>query len=286
MFNDHNPFWFASEKLLADLLRAEIHSVTELFARHPDLPEFFDLPEATAPQRVACFSLLAHCTLRDTIYDTFAGRYEQSPSLGDEEQDVLRRTRNLFASDAPAWVLGVNEMAELLPSRIFDALPEPLHRGGFIDDNSAEAEAIKAAASEIGSVQQIQALSRKVLDQQLQRLQRRWTADISAIGHSPRDQHPRAILVTSGEQKRRMNKRKGWEQKAKLYSAIQNALNRNPMPQGIEFCAELDKRHAPPLYDWVKASEWPEGLTWKEAWANRRLRKKIRRVRQEAMKRR
>jgi hypothetical protein len=81
-----------------------------------------------------------------------------------------------------------------------------------------------------------------------------------------------------------MNKREGWEQKLKLYSAIQNALNRNSSLSGIEFCGELDKRHAPPLYDWVKAGKWREGLTWKEAWGDRRLRKKIRRVRQEAMK--
>jgi hypothetical protein len=85
-------------------------------------------------------------------------------------------------------------------------------------------------------------------------------------------------------QRRGPNKRKGWEQKRKLYSAIQKALHANPELQGMEFCAELDKRHAPPLLDWMDNGEWREGMTWKEAWCKRDLRRKIRRVRQEAQK--
>jgi len=82
------------------------------------------------------------------------------------------------------------------------------------------------------------------------------------------------------------NKRQGWQQRLKLYSAIQKVLSANPELQGIEFCAELDRRHAPPLFDWISSGEWSErGMTWKEAWGNLALRKKIRRVRQEAMKR-
>ena len=79
-------------------------------------------------------------------------------------------------------------------------------------------------------------------------------------------------------------KRKGWKDKEKLYIAIQNILRSHPHLEGIAFCAELDKRHAPPLYDWAKSGEWREGLTWKEAWGNPTLKPKIRRVRQEAQK--
>lgn len=150
--------------------------MTQLFAKYPDLPEFFDVPDATVQQRAACFELLAHCALRDTIYETFAGLYEQSPSLGEEERDVLTRTRNLIAGDAPAWVLETFKMAGLLPSRIFAALPEPLHRGGFTASDGEEIEAIRSAASKLSNLQEIQALSRKVLDQQLQRLKGRWSA--------------------------------------------------------------------------------------------------------------
>ncbi|PYT28872.1 MAG: hypothetical protein DMG58_17560 [Acidobacteria bacterium] len=82
------------------------------------------------------------------------------------------------------------------------------------------------------------------------------------------------------------NKRKGWQQRIKLYEAIRKILVDNPSLQGIKFCAELDKRHAPPLFDWTKTGEWRKGFTWKEAWGQPSLKRKIRRVRQEAMRNR
>jgi hypothetical protein len=65
---------------------------------------------------------------------------------------------------------------------------------------------------------------------------------------------------------------------------IQKILSTKPSPEGMAFCAELDRRHARPLWDWMKSGEWRDGLTWKEAWNQPQLRRKIRRVRQEAMK--
>lgn len=91
---------------------------------------------------------------------------------------------------------------------------------------------------------------------------------------------------TTGREVRGPNKRKGWKQRIKLYSAIQKVLDHSPSLQGIEFCGELDKHHAPPLLDWTEGGDWREGLTWKEAWRDPGLRRKIRRVRQEAMKNR
>lgn len=87
-----------------------------------------------------------------------------------------------------------------------------------------------------------------------------------------------------GDQRRRTIKRKGWETRDKLYNVIRASLVANPGLEGMEFCAELDRRHAPPLFDWMKSGEWREGLTWKEAWRDEDLRRKIRRVRQEAHK--
>lgn len=89
--------------------------------------------------------------------------------------------------------------------------------------------------------------------------------------------------IVSGE-RRGPNKREGWQQRLKLYDAIRKVLSAKPDLQGKDFCAELDKRHAPPLYEWVRRKIWQEGLTWKEAWDKTELRDKIRRVRQEAMK--
>ena len=89
---------------------------------------------------------------------------------------------------------------------------------------------------------------------------------------------------TAHAQARRPNKRKGWEKRLKLYGVIRKILTANPTLQGIDFCADLDRRHAQPLHDWVASGEWRTGLTWKEAWREPELRRKIRRVRQEAQK--
>jgi hypothetical protein len=85
-------------------------------------------------------------------------------------------------------------------------------------------------------------------------------------------------------QARRPNKRKGWEQRLKLYGVMRKILSDDLGLQGMEFCAELDRRHAPPLLDWMTSGKWREGLTWKEAWSQPHLRNRIRRVRQEAQK--
>lgn len=100
--------------------------------------------------------------------------------------------------------------------------------------------------------------------------------EIAAAGANPAE--------TVNEQTRKPNKRRGWQQREKLYETIRKVLNGDASLQGMGLCAELDKRHARPLYDWTKRGEWREGLTWKEAWGNPSLRRKIRRVRQEAQK--
>jgi hypothetical protein len=92
--------------------------------------------------------------------------------LSRAESNTLRYTYNLVAADAPAWVLEMNEVVELLPYRIYEALPEPLQKGGFEANNSARVESAKA----LSSVEQIQALIAGVLDHQLRRLGRRWSA--------------------------------------------------------------------------------------------------------------
>jgi hypothetical protein len=193
-----NPFWFANEELLTDLLRDEIHLVTQLFARYPELREFFDRPDASVEQRAACFTVLAHRTLMDWIDETFLGRYQASPSLDDEEKDVLGRTQNLFADDAPSWVLEVNRVAELLPSRIYDALPEPLRRSGFHASDPAQAEVINSAAVKLSSIQEIQTLSRKVFDQQLQRLERRWATAKKQVAAPPQTERKKSKRQPKG----------------------------------------------------------------------------------------
>jgi hypothetical protein len=270
LLSSDNPFWFASEELLTDLLRDEIHLVTQLFARHPDLREFFDLPEASVEQRAACFAVLAHRTLMDEIYETFAGRYEQSPSLGDEENDVLRRTRDFFADDAPAWVLEVNEVAQRLPSRIYDSLPEPLRRGGFNASDPAQVEVISSAATKLSSLQEIQTLSRKVLDQQLQRLEVRWSAS------RPVTNLVREVIV----QGRESNKRKGRRTRDKLRTLRDKEIAEiDDIAETIgEFLKVMDERKVKPQPTW---SGWPG--SWSQAYKDPRLRALIHKDKSRAL---
>jgi len=207
--------------------------------------------------------LLAHRKIIETISDIFVGR-ELSPSLSKKGRKVLRRTQNLFADDAPGWVLEVNEVAGLLPSRIYDTLPEPLRRGGLNREDPEQVHAFESARKVLNDLGEVQALIGRVLEEQLHRLEDRWKAP-AVRGRGP-------------------NKRKGWEQKIKLYGVIQRVLAANPKLEGMAFCAELDKHHAKPLIDWEEKGLWREGLTWKEAWGDPALIGKIRRVRQEALK--
>jgi hypothetical protein len=267
-----SPFWFAKEDLLTDLLRDEIHLVTELFAKYPDLPEFFDLPEASVEQRAACFAVLAHCKLMGEIYETFTGRYEQSPSLGDEENDVLRRTQSLVAADAPAWVLEVDQVADLLPSRIYDSLPEPLRRGGFNASDPAQVEVISSAASKLSSVPEIQTLIKKVLDQQLQRLEGRWSAArlMANLG--------REIIVQRHGPTKRTGRRTRDKQRMFRDKLIADIDDVAPLPS--EFVKLMDESRVPPQPTW---SGWPG--SWSQAYKDPRLRKLIHQDKSRALAR-
>ena len=177
------PFWFASDELLTGLFRAEINEVARLFQKYPDVRMLLDSPEPTLSQRTACFKLLAHLKLVAIVEDTFLGHHEQPPSPSEEEKDVLRRTVNLVVSDSPPWALEVNGVVERLPSHIYGALPETLRKGGFgfDGDNPAQVEAVRSAAKTLSSVEQIQEFAQGVIDQQLGRLERRWSATIAQV---------------------------------------------------------------------------------------------------------
>ncbi len=179
------PFWFVSAELLADVLRAEI---VQLFGKYPDLPKLFDTPETTIPQRTVCFELLAHRKIVETVDETFLGRYQDSPALGDEDSNALRRTQNLVRSDGPAWVLEMNEVVEWLPVRIHSALPEPLRAEGYRNDPARD-EAVRSAANTLSTVEQIQALTARVFDEQLQRLRKRWSATLAQAAGPKRPKH-------------------------------------------------------------------------------------------------
>jgi hypothetical protein len=280
------PFWFVPSKLLANLMCAELDALNQIITEHPDFRKLLDTPEATMAQRKVCFALLANRKFFQMIDEQLVSRYDDSPSLDENQSNALKQTRNLVVADAPPWVLEMNQSVELLPNRILEALPELLQRQGFYTNDLAKDAAIRSAADALSDLEQIQTLSKEVLDRQFERLANRWSATNPVISGPPPVQinQPIHTTVVLNKERRDPNKRKGWQQRLKLYSTIQKVLSKKPSLTGAKFCAELDNRHALPLVDWETSGEWRNGLTWKEAWSNPTLRRRIRRVRQEAMK--
>jgi hypothetical protein len=260
--------WFASVELLTSLLKAQIEAVTQLFADNPDLRDIFDVPVATASQRRLCFDLLAHRKIMEDIYEMFASRYEQSPSLGETEKSALSRARNLVAADAPAWVLEMNRVIEHLPLRLLKALPEALHRQGFWSSDPQEAETIQRTANALGELQ-LQELIRSVLDQQLQRLEQRWSANQVQV-----------IVEPGGTPtKRRVSRRRDKQQMArdKLIAEIAEVAKSNI----VEFLKIMDDRKVQPQPTWLP--RWPG--SWSNAYKDDKLRELIHKDKSRAIKR-
>jgi hypothetical protein len=257
------PFWFVSEELLTSLWHAELNAIMGLFAKYPDLRKLFDAPEATVPQRTTCFDLLAHLKVIEIIDETFSGRYEESPAHSGEESNALTRSQNLVSPDAPAWVREINDVAELLPSRICHALPELLRDRVAAITDPVKGEAIRSAAGTLSTVERIQTLMQQVFDQQLQRLAARWTV-------AP----PTVMAKGSADvaEVRQRNKRK------RLRKRDMVRMNRDKLIAEIaevaetptEFLRLMDERKIKPSPTW---NGWPG--SWAQAYMNPRFRKLI-----------
>jgi len=181
---DPVPFWFARSELLADLWHAELRILIRSLADNPDLLKLFDVPDATLAQRSAGFVLLAHREVLSMIDETLVGRYEESPCLDDLESRAFYSTANLVPADAPAWVVEMHNVVTLLPDRILQALPQPLRKQAFDQNNPAQA----AALPSLSTVEQIQSLVAGVFEQQLRRLTGRWS--VASIPPGQNQQSP------------------------------------------------------------------------------------------------
>lgn len=187
-YGDSRPFWFADPELLTEVSHAEVAAIMQLFAKYPDLGKFFDAPEATIPQRTACFKVLAHCKVIETIEENFLGFYLDPPTLSEEESNAYKRALTLVRSDAPSWVVEMNEVAEWFPTCINTALPEPLREGRYTNDPVKD-EFICSSARTLSTVEQIQALTARVFNAQLQRLRERWSAAVGQPGGPKKPKH-------------------------------------------------------------------------------------------------
>jgi hypothetical protein len=257
MFAHDDPFWFVSSELLTRVFHAELDVVTQLLAKHPNLPNLFDAPETTVQERTVCFALLAHFMLFALADEKFTARYEESPSLNDVESNTLKRFHELVPADAPAWVLEMQQVIEQLPVHIYTSLPEPLRMGGYNPDNAEQMQAIESAKSTLSNVEQIQTLTQRVLDEQLQRLVRRWSAGIVQVQGTD--------VQVRGSERSEPKKRKGRRtrdrlrmRRDKLIAEIDDVAATNG-----EFLQLMDERKVRPQPTW---SGWPG--SWREAYTN------------------
>jgi hypothetical protein len=274
-FSPPRPFWFVSDELLTNILRAEIDAVTHLLAKCSDPRKSFDSADATVQQRTTCFMLLAHRELIDIVYETFSERWEQSPRLGDAESNALDQTRNLVPVDAPTWVLEMQEVVEHLPVHIHKALPEPLRKGcfGFNRDNVEEMEAIRSATEGLSSVAAIQALTERVLDQQLQRLQGRWSVVQIREKQIVEIRAPHILEPRKRKGRRRVDKQRMLRDR--LIAEIDDVAKSVP-----EFLRLMDERKIKPQPTW---NDWPG--SWVAAYRDRHLRELIHKDKSRALSR-
>lgn len=271
MFADDDPFWFASSELFNRVWHAEFNVLTQLMEKHPDFRHLLDAPEATVPERTACFALLAHRKLVEVIGEQFVARYDESASLDDVESNTLKRTHNLVAADAPSWVLEMHQVVERLPNHIFTSLPQPLHAGGYIHDNAEQMQAIESAEKTLSTVEQIQALTERVISQQLQRLEQRWAAARPVMNTG-------AIVV----QGRKPTKPKGHRTRDKQRIARDKLIAEidGVSPTIYEFLKLMDERNVQPQPTW---KGWPG--SWVRAYRDPRLRELIHKDKSRALAR-
>jgi hypothetical protein len=163
-------------------------------------------------------------------------------------------------------VLEVDQVAELLPSRLYDALPEPLRRGGF-NANKSEAEIIRAAANKLSNLREIEELSSKVLDEQLKRLESRWSTAIVQT-REPQIREPKKRKVRRPRDKQRISSDKMIEEIAAVCPTVN------------EFLKVMDERKVPHQPTW---SEWPG--SWVQAYKKPHLRELIQKDKSRALSR-
>ena len=266
------PFWFASTELLTKVFHAEICVVTQLLTKYPNFSDLLDAPDATVPERSACFTLLAHRKLIEIVDEMFVTRYDESPSLDDVESSTLDRTFNLVAADAPAWVQEMGQVVDGLPAHIRTRLPEPLRTEGFDHDNPERMQAIQSAAKNLESAEQIKVLTGRVLDQQLQRLEGRWGAS------RPGTNLVREIIVQGRGPTKRTSRRTHDKRRMKRDKLIAEIDELSPTIN--EFLKLMDERSVQPQPTW---SGWPG--TWSKAYLDRCLRKLIHQDKSRALAR-
>jgi hypothetical protein len=274
---DTNPFWFVSSEVLTGVYRAEINVIAQLFSNYPALRKFLDTPQATIQQRTTCFELLVHRRIIEVVDETIAALYEKPLTFNEDESRAVSKSANLVTSDAPAWVLEMNAVADWLPTRIHAALPEGLrdHVLCVIDPKKREA-AFRLAEETLGTLEQVQSLIARVFDEQLQRLSERWSVTtLQADSESELDQS-KGLSAEQRFVRRKPTRTRDRQRVARdqVICEIDDASQTM-----TEFIRSMDERKVRPQPTWT----WPG--SWARAYQDPRLRKLIHQDKSRAIQR-
>jgi hypothetical protein len=162
----------------------------------------------------------------------------------------------------------MNEVAGWLLARIQMALPEPLREIGWYRNDPARDEAVRSAADKLSTVEQIQELIAQVFEEQLQRLNERWSAAAPASTGQTRQ-------GTTKKRKARRVPDKQRIMRDRMIADIDSVARTI-----IEFLQIMDEREVLPQPTW---SGWPG--SWKEAYKIPRLRALIHKDKSRAIAR-
>jgi len=142
--------------------------------------------------------------------------------------------------------------------RINDALPKPLRKGRYDANDPAQAEAVKS----LSSVEHVQRFNRVVLDEQLRRLEGRWSADTVQLPDIlVQTQAPPSDTASAKPKKR---KPKSLRDKQRVIRDKEIAEIADVSKTPLEFLHLLDDRKVPPQPTWI--GEWPG--SWVKAYQN------------------
>jgi hypothetical protein len=251
------PFWFVDSEVLMDLIAAEIALTARLLTENPEVPNWFENSETDTRQRKICFTVAARRTILADVSETIAARYEVARPLNEDESETIRRINNLIASDAPAWASEMQRVIERMPTHLYAGLPESLRRAR-IDESIEQTQAIEA----LSTVEHIQTFIQGVIDQQAERLAKRWTKPVITI-EVPRPQKPKIRRARD-------------KQRATRYQVIAEIAGYSESQ--AEFLKSMDDRKVRPQPTWVG---WPD--SWSKAYKDKRLRKLIQQDKSRAL---
>ena len=130
---DIGPIWAVSDEFLGSLWLKHIRRLAQAIADHPELPQLFELPEATPEQRRLCFGLLAWREFLNLLAAEFFDRNDDPPSFQAEadahlelfsQSDRFTVCGGWVTTYSPDWAVRADRAARDLPFALMAEMPE------------------------------------------------------------------------------------------------------------------------------------------------------------------